>query len=204
MARIIYQRRVVPLAGNDPAILGDVVVGAASPAPLPEESLPDLVHMLAERRRHREAGMLPDGFLAGKTEDKFGGRIPGSDPKIGIPLNHGQRGMFEVNTQLLLRLANLFVCPFAIGDIARDAEQADHVAVRVAIRSLGGKKGVGNSGVGERHFVGLRSARLHHLSITIHDLMSGLGIEKFGVILAQDIFHAAPQEASAGGIHHQI
>ncbi len=93
--------------------------------------------MPAKLGRNDKAGMLPEGFLAGVSEDALGRRIPGGDAELDIPLHHRQRSVLEVNGELLLRLAHLFFCNFAVGDVAADAEQSDHLAIRVAIGSLG-------------------------------------------------------------------
>ena len=73
-SRLIDQRRVVPLTRDDAAVLGDVVVLAdvAGSAFLLQQSLPDLVYVLAELRMNNKAAMLPESFLPRVAEDALG------------------------------------------------------------------------------------------------------------------------------------
>ena len=80
--------------------------------------------------------------------------------KSSIPFDHSQRRVLEVNTQLLLRLANLFFRAFAVSNVAANAQQTDDLAAWIAKRPFGGRVGPRHSGSGAKLFVGLRFARL--------------------------------------------
>ena len=134
---LVNQRSVVPLAGNAAPVLGDVVVCASRASCLLQQRLPCVVHMFAVLWRNNEPGVLPERFLSRVTENALSGGIPRSHSKIQIRLHHSQRRMFEVNTQLLLRLPHFLLSLLALGDVPRHPKQPDDLSVRIAIWTFG-------------------------------------------------------------------
>src|SRR5580700_1611697 len=94
------------------------------------------IHMCPQRGRHEETRIPPNRFPASISEDSLRRRTPFCNSKLGIPFDDGERGMLEVNAQLLLGLAKLLFRAFAVSNIAANTEQADDLAIGIAVRPL--------------------------------------------------------------------
>ena len=92
----------------------------------------------------------------------------------------------------------------ALGDVARDAEQADDLALRIVHRSLGGQERARHAGGGHKLLERLGDARRHDKAVAFHHLPRVVRQEQGRVVLAQHFLTGFAHEPARRGVEHQI
>ena len=92
----------------------------------------------------------------------------------------------------------------ALADVARDAEHADHAAVRAQQRPLGGQEGAQALGRQQLLLVAAGAVLGHHLRVVAHHLGGVLGREPGPVVAAQHLRARPADEAARRRVAQQV
>ena len=160
---------------------------------------------------------LPVWRIGKLVEQRVGYRLLGNESQHlvvrGIGVN---RSAFHINEgdangralkerpEALFTLLHRSLRPFALGNIEGDAHHSNHMALRIAIRILGGKISTGNARGGARVFVGMRLLRFDHPAVFFRHLPRGFFREKIVIIFADHLWHRTPNQPRARGIDHDV
>ena len=124
-------RRVVPLAGDGPPVLGAVLRLAVRVHVARDDLGEDSRHVGPRLLGHDDVERVPSQHLRfAEPEHPFGGRVPAGVPEVGVGGQVGKRHALDLDLQPRQQMAAFGLGPLPVRDVAADADEAGQGAGR--------------------------------------------------------------------------
>jgi hypothetical protein len=134
-AGVVHQRRIVPVAEDDPSVLPQVAVDAALAAASRQQRAEDVEHRLTRRGGNEQLeGGLAQGLRLAPSEDACRGVVPLDDAPLRIEPHHAERAPANVEGEALLGGLQRALGPRAVGHVLHEPHSPDDGRARVSQR----------------------------------------------------------------------